>query len=92
LIEIRCLVGHLYTPAGLLQTHSETQERAIWAAVLALEEAAVMVEALADFVSPEALTSLRLQAVKKAGQAARLREVVQELEPFRMEELVRPTS
>ena len=46
--EFECLVGHKYSAEMLLNAHSETQERALWAAVVALEEARQLVAATAD--------------------------------------------
>jgi two-component system chemotaxis response regulator CheB len=38
--EFRCRVGHAYSLAALAGAHSETLERTLWAAAVALEEAA----------------------------------------------------
>jgi len=48
LLEFRCLVGHAYSPKSLLEAHSETEERALWAAVVALEETERLVDAVAE--------------------------------------------
>src|SRR5262245_50146791 len=40
--QYRCLVGHAYSPRLLLEAHYETEERQLWMAALALEEAAKM--------------------------------------------------
>ncbi len=50
--EYECLVGHKYTAKALLDAHSETQERALWAAVVALEESTNVVDAVADRLEP----------------------------------------
>jgi len=39
LVEFDCLARHRYAPEALLHAHAETQERALWSAVVALEEA-----------------------------------------------------
>ena len=44
--EYEYLVGHKYSGEVLLMAHSETQERALWAAVVALEEATQLVTAV----------------------------------------------
>jgi two-component system chemotaxis response regulator CheB len=80
--EYRCLVGHRYSPTGLLEAHSETQEKTLWAAVVVLEEAANVVRAAADQFEPNVQERLRLQAEKKGRQAALIREILKELEPF----------
>ena len=40
LSEYRCRVGHSYAPETFLASHAETRERALWAAVVAIEEGA----------------------------------------------------
>ena len=44
--EYRCRVGHAYFPLALLQDHNSALERALWAAVLALEESAEIAKRL----------------------------------------------
>jgi two-component system, chemotaxis family, protein-glutamate methylesterase/glutaminase len=84
LVEIRCLVGHTYSVQGLLAAHSETQEKALWSAVVSLREAANIVEAVADQLSSDRLGRLRSQAEKKQDQAAILQQVLEALEPFEL--------
>lgn len=43
--EYECLVGHKYSARTLLRAQPETQERTLWAAVVALEEASRLTEA-----------------------------------------------
>src|SRR5205823_1475107 len=61
LAEFRCLVGHTYSAQGLLAAHSETQERILWSAAVALRETVNIVEAVADQLPPEEVEKLRLQ-------------------------------
>jgi two-component system chemotaxis response regulator CheB len=82
--EYRCLVGHRFSDAGLLHAHSETQERALWAAVLALEEAAVLARAVAAHLPPAAPV-LVSQASEKERQAEQVRRVLLELRPLTLE-------
>ena len=82
LIQFRCLVGHLYSPAALLQEHSQTQEIALWMAVLALEESAVLVEHTASHFAPEIGEKLKQQARLKHEQAQQIRKILEELEAF----------
>ena len=81
--EYTCLVRHRYSAPGLLQAHSETQEKSLWAAVVALEEAANLVEAVAKDFPDEVAERLREQAGKKMSQAAEIRRILEQLEPFR---------
>jgi hypothetical protein len=79
--EYRCLVEHRYSDAGLLQAHYETQERALWAAVLVLEEAAIIAREVAAHM-PASAATLHTEAADKEKQAAAVRLVVAQLKPF----------
>ena len=80
--EYSCLVGHRYSARGLLQAHSEAQEKSLWAAVVALEEAANLVREVARDFPLEVAARLQEQAAKKVDQAAAIRGILQELESF----------
>jgi two-component system chemotaxis response regulator CheB len=82
--EFRCLVGHVYTLEGMLHAHYETQERTLWSAVLVLEETRPMVDALSPHLSEEQRERLRLQVELKREQARAIREILNALEPFRL--------
>jgi hypothetical protein len=79
--EYRCLVEHRYSDVALLQAHYETQERALWSAVLVLEEAAIIARDVAEHI-PSAAATLRAEALDKEKQAAAVRLVVEQLKPF----------
>ena len=83
--QYRCLVGHMYSPRSLLEAHSETQENALWAAIVALEEAVNLVRAVAPQIPAELAQRLQEQAAVKLRQAAEVRRIVEQLEPFRLE-------
>jgi two-component system chemotaxis response regulator CheB len=83
-VEYRCLVGHSFSARGLLQAHSEVQENALWAAVVALEESANLVRSLGPDLPPELLRTLERQAAEKMRQAAEIREILKQLEPFQV--------
>jgi two-component system chemotaxis response regulator CheB len=80
--EYTCLVGHAYSALALLQAHHDTQEKALWAAVLALEETAQIVRAVSADLSPEIVARLEVQVQVKRGQATSIRKVLEQLEPF----------
>ena len=80
--EYCCLVGHRYSARGLLRTHSETQEKSLWAAVVALEEAANLVRAVASEFPQSTASRLEEQAARKMEQAAEIRRILEQLEPF----------
>jgi len=79
--EYRCLVEHRYSDAALLYAHSETQERTLWAAVLVLEEAAILARHVAETI-PAAAETLVRQGKEKQQQARVLRSLLSELKPF----------
>jgi two-component system chemotaxis response regulator CheB len=80
--EFRCLVGHAYSARSLLQAHSETQEKALWAAVVALEESAKIVQAVASELPPGVVQALETQSREKHEQAQQIRGILERLEPF----------
>jgi hypothetical protein len=85
LVEYECLVGHRYGAVALLHAHTDAEERALWSAIVALEEAQNLVSAVAVNLPEEVRISLEAQASKKSQQAAQVRDVVQQLSPFRTE-------
>ena len=85
LFQYRCLVGHLYSAHSLLQAHFDAQESVLWAAVVALEETGNLVKAVASQFPPPVAEHLKRQVARKPQQAAALRAILQELEPFHLE-------
>jgi two-component system chemotaxis response regulator CheB len=83
--EYRCLVGHAYAARTLLQSHSAAQEKALWSAVVALEESAKLVDAVEPEMPPDVIERLRQQAIQKQKQADEIRKVIEQLEPFQTE-------
>jgi two-component system chemotaxis response regulator CheB len=84
LCEYRCLVGHAYSAGNLLAAHSEAEEQALWGAVVALEMATTLANAVGPQFSPEIAEELRVRAQEKAGQAMEIRDILKRLEPFRI--------
>lgn len=82
LVEFRCLVGHRYSPEGLLQAHYEAQERTLWSAVVALEEAQNLVNRVAHEIKPELVPSARQQAERDANSAKEIRKIIENLRPY----------
>ena len=80
--EYECLVGHKYSARVLLEAHSETQERALWAAIVALDEGRNLVRAVREDLPSEVVRGLEAQAETKHEQAAVIRRLVEQLEPF----------
>lgn len=83
--EYRCLVGHRYSTRTLLAAHSEAQEKALWSAVVALEEAANIANEVAPQFPDDAAARLRAQGDKRLKQASAIRALLQDLEPFHPE-------
>ena len=83
LVEYECLVGHRYGPEALLHAHADTQERALWSAVVALEESRNIVRSVGQHMPPEVRSSLESEAEQKSQQAERIKEIIQHLTPFR---------
>jgi two-component system chemotaxis response regulator CheB len=82
--EYRCLVEHRFSDIALLHAHSDTEERALWSAVVAREEAAVLADEIARH-SPAAAGHLLRQAEEKRRQAVIVRGVLDSLKPFSIE-------
>ena len=83
--EYRCLVGHRYSTRTLLAAHSEAQEKALWSAVVSLEEAANIANEVAPQFPDDAGARLRAQGDKRLKQASEIRALLQDLEPFHPE-------
>lgn len=81
--EYVCLVGHRYSARALLEAHSEAQEKALWAAVVALEESVNILKAVTPQFPPDISARLKEQGAKRLEYASRIRDVLQQLEPFR---------
>ncbi len=83
--EYRCLVGHVFSARTLLQAHSDATEKALWAAVVALEESANMVQSVAPQFPASVAKRLEEQAKEKHRQAEEVRRILEKLEPFQTE-------
>jgi two-component system chemotaxis response regulator CheB len=83
--EYRCLVGHKYSARSLLEAHSDAQERALWAAVVALEESTNLVQMLRPGLPGHLAMRLEGQAERKRRQAVEIRGVLERLEAFQVE-------
>jgi two-component system chemotaxis response regulator CheB len=79
LVEFRCRVGHRYSAETFLAAHAETRERALWAAVVALEEGADVADTLNQSLPAEFQTRLNDEAKINRDLAKQLREITQQL-------------
>jgi two-component system chemotaxis response regulator CheB len=84
-VEYRCLVGHRFSARILLAAHSEAEEKALWAAVVALEEVSNIVRELAPHLATEIGDRLRTQAQERMKQASAIRGLLLRLAPFQVD-------
>jgi two-component system, chemotaxis family, protein-glutamate methylesterase/glutaminase len=76
LIDYTCRVGHAYSMLGMADHHKDAQEKALWAAAVALEEGASIDERLAPQLGPW----YKEQAKKKRGQADILKNMLNQFQ------------
>jgi two-component system, chemotaxis family, protein-glutamate methylesterase/glutaminase len=81
----RCRVGHTYSARSMLAGHLAGQEKALYAAIVALEEGASLAHRLADQFDPQLGESLREEARERQSQAEQIREVLKERRSFMLE-------
>jgi two-component system chemotaxis response regulator CheB len=77
LVEYRCRVGHVFTEQHMVTEHNGAQERALYAAIVALEEGAALARHFAER-GGEDRDRLLAEAEEKDRNAAILRRVVTE--------------
>jgi two-component system, chemotaxis family, protein-glutamate methylesterase/glutaminase len=85
MVQYRCRVGHSYSPRTMLAEHAATQERALWSAVVALEEGAVLATKLAEHLQPKMRHELLQEARQRQEQAATIRRLIQEQPVFSLD-------
>lgn len=85
LTQYRCRVGHSYSPRTMLAEHTAAQEKALWAAVVALEEGAVLANKLAHQLEPHLRDQLLQESRQKQQQAAIVRELIQQQPVFSLD-------
>jgi hypothetical protein len=78
-------VGHIYSTHSVLQAHAEAEEKALWAAVVALEESVNLARCVGMNLPANLAARIAAQADVKLHQAQNLRAVLKELEPFDLE-------
>jgi two-component system, chemotaxis family, protein-glutamate methylesterase/glutaminase len=83
--EFRCRVGHTYSAKSMLAEHYATQEKALYAAVVALEEGASLTSRLADAARPEVGDQLRSEARDRETEAEALRKLLRDRRSFSLD-------
>jgi two-component system chemotaxis response regulator CheB len=79
-LEYRCLVGHTFSPAGMLKAHSDAEENVLWSSVAILEESVRLIGQVASQLPPEEAKRLESLAEKRIALAARARKLVENLD------------
>src|SRR5262249_17751468 len=79
IVEYRCRVKHTYSAETMLSAHAEAQERTLWAAVVALEEGADLVENLSQTMPSHHRTRLAQEIHQKRQLAQNIRHGIENL-------------
>lgn len=74
-VDYTCRIGHSFSNLGMASHHKDAEEKALWAAAVALEEGAAIDERLA----PELGAWYQEQAKKKREQAVVIKKMIGEL-------------
>ena len=83
--EYRCRVGHTFSPKSMLSEHFAAQEKALYAAIVALEEGASLTTRLAEQFEPPLNHRLREEARQREMQAETLRRILKERMSFTLD-------
>jgi two-component system chemotaxis response regulator CheB len=77
LLQYRCLIGHLYDVRTFLEARLDAEERALWSAVVALEQTALLLQRLTARVPSDRGKDLERCAELKREQAQQIRTLVE---------------
>ena len=80
--EFRCRVGHTYSARAMLAEHYAAQEKALYAAVVALEEDVSLGNRLAGRLDPDLAAQLRRRVRDRHTEVESLRRLLRERRPF----------
>jgi two-component system chemotaxis response regulator CheB len=83
--EYRCRVGHSFSPKTMISEHFAAQEKALYAAIVALEEGASLATRLANDFEEPVSSRLRDEAREREVQAGTLREILKERSSFSLD-------
>jgi len=83
--EYRCRVGHSYSPKTMLAEHFSTQEKALYSALVALEEGTSLAKRLVDQFDPQFRERLREEALSLEEEAEVLRKLLGNRRSFTIE-------
>jgi two-component system chemotaxis response regulator CheB len=83
--EFRCRVGHTFSSRSMLIEHFVAEEKALWQAIVALEEGAALAHRLCDELEPDMRTRLIEEARRGAAQANTLRQLLEQRATFSLD-------
>ncbi len=83
--EYRCRVGHTYAPRTMLAEHFVTQEKAMWEAIVALEEGSVLAKELAGKLEPELRDRLLEESRQREAHAKEIRRMLEQRKTFSLD-------
>ena len=78
LTELKCRVGHAYSPQSAIAAQEENEERSLWTALQLVEQSVVLAEELAPSLSGEDLREAKARILVKQELARRLRSLIVE--------------
>jgi two-component system chemotaxis response regulator CheB len=83
--EFRCRVGHTFSARTMLAEHLATQERALYGAIVALEEGASLANRLAPHFDTATAVKLREEAQERESQAKAVLRILTERRAFSLD-------
>ncbi len=83
--EYRCRVGHTFSPRSMLSEHFSAQEKALYGAIVTLEEGASLATRLADQFEAPLNQRLRSEASQRQTQADAIRKILEERSSFSLD-------
>lgn len=83
--EYRCRVGHTFSPKTMLTEHFAAQEKALYTAIVALEEGASLANRLVNQVDDTLRERLQNEAREREAQAEILRKILRERASFSLD-------
>ncbi len=83
--EFRCRVGHTFSARTMLAEHLATQERALYSAIVALEEGASLANRLAAHFDDANAAKLRGEAHERESQAKAVLRILTERRAFSLD-------
>lgn len=84
-VEFRCRVGHTYSPLSMLSGHFATEEKALYAAIVALDEGASLSTRLAATFDETTAERLHQEARERQAEAEKLRRLVSQRTAFSLD-------